>query len=699
MRLLLLTSIALVFSSSLFAQDLSKEDQKINKRITKNIALVKLEVKNPAGELLYTNAPKAIKFLGSSSAFQGKEALLEEHAISTLFPLQNVGQDENAEARTLAYFPQVLVTYDAAISKPRAALHFRVPEGAKLNALLSFSGEYGPLLVLEFLEETSEDLTYGAILEKDLNTLMDRLAAKEIGVTTDARDNSQYKWAKIGNQVWMAENLKYKAPGKSYSELMALYKKANAELETVYSYQPPPSNVKYQGWLKMHNYAREFYTEAQYVKSLNQIAPYSAYYGRYYKFYDALASCPEGWHIPSDGEWKEMEKTIGVSEGQLDLIGSISREGDGDGAKPGKDMIYDAGLMFNGRYAGSLTRNMRNDVAIKSKGENGIYWTSSKSDEVNAIMRVIGTKFDGVVRDKSGTKNYFTCRCIQNESMETITNRSPRLKELSSAIASSPSDAANYFDRSAEFLLAGESVLALNDVNKAIELDMSNAEQKLFKAQILYIKNYEANRREIAALLDTYLAAKQDNDFAYYLHSKTLLYDYSDGSLKVTDNNVRREKSVEAINKALKVDPNNPHYLSYRAKLLVVNKDYKGAVDALKKELESDPKNGKTHYLLAQIKLKYYHKKNKANGVTANQWCTQITGNCYYLTPTQIKDACGSFTKAINYGADVSPDFLSICAELKQAETLEKHRPIIHTGPRGGRYTISSGGNKVYIPR
>jgi hypothetical protein len=76
MRLLLLTSIALVFSSSLFAQELSKEDQKINKRITKNIALVKLEVKNPAGELLYTNAPKAIKFLGSSTAFQGKEALL-----------------------------------------------------------------------------------------------------------------------------------------------------------------------------------------------------------------------------------------------------------------------------------------------------------------------------------------------------------------------------------------------------------------------------------------------------------------------------------------------------------------------------------------------------------------------------------------------------------------------------------------------
>jgi len=31
--------------------------------------------------------------------------------------------------------------------------------------------------------------------------------------------------------------------------------------------------------------------------------------------------------------------------------------------------------------------------------------------------------------------------------------------------------------------------------------------------------------------------------------------------------------------------------------------------------------------------------------------------------------------------------------------TLKKHEPIIYIGPRGGIYRMSSGGNKVYLPR
>ena len=76
-----------------------------------------------------------------------------------------------------------------------------------------------------------------------------------------------------------------------------------------------------------------------------------------------------------------------------------------------------------------------------------------------------------------------------------------------------------------------------------------------------------------------------------------------------------------------------------------------------------------------------------------------MTGVCFKITSKQLTEVCSDFKKAINYGTSVNPDYMTLCGELKQAKTLEKHKPIIHTGPRGGRYTMSSGGNKVYIPR
>ena len=31
--------------------------------------------------------------------------------------------------------------------------------------------------------------------------------------------------------------------------------------------------------------------------------------------------CPSGWHLPSDAEWKEMEKTLGMTQDQADATG------------------------------------------------------------------------------------------------------------------------------------------------------------------------------------------------------------------------------------------------------------------------------------------------------------------------------------------------------------------------------------------
>jgi uncharacterized protein (TIGR02145 family) len=77
----------------------------------------------------------------------------------------------------------------------------------------------------------------------------------------DARDNRQYKIVKIGDQVWMTENL---------------------------SYNPTEGSVCYDN---ISNNCDKF--------------------GRLYNWVAAKKVCPEGWHLPSNEEWDELIQYLG----------------------------------------------------------------------------------------------------------------------------------------------------------------------------------------------------------------------------------------------------------------------------------------------------------------------------------------------------------------------------------------------------
>jgi uncharacterized protein (TIGR02145 family) len=93
---------------------------------------------------------------------------------------------------------------------------------------------------------------------------------------TDSRDGNTYRVVRIGNQCWMAENLKYLP--------------AVCPVTTTPDGRPFHFVYDYQG--------RD-------VHEAKATAHYRNY-GALYNWPAALAACPPGWHLPSDAEWSEM---------------------------------------------------------------------------------------------------------------------------------------------------------------------------------------------------------------------------------------------------------------------------------------------------------------------------------------------------------------------------------------------------------
>jgi len=178
------------------------------------------------------------------------------------------------------------------------------------------------------------------------------LNAQQSENLVDSRDLKIYKTVVIGKDVWMAENL-------------------NFEIENSWTYQDLPENgVKY---------------------------------GRLYTWDEANKACPIGWHLPSDGEWKELEKFLGMSENELEKANAWR------GTNQGSLLISDTTLGFQ-----ILMGGYRNPPANYNLIDlQAFFWTSSQEHE-SAWFRQFYVQNKQIFRRSRPKSWSFSVRCIKN---------------------------------------------------------------------------------------------------------------------------------------------------------------------------------------------------------------------------------------------------------------------------------------------
>ena len=180
------------------------------------------------------------------------------------------------------------------------------------------------------------------------------------GILTDSRDGQKYKTTKIGEQVWMAENLNY------------AYLQPTDELDSSsFCYDNDPAMCKKYGRLYLWSAVVD---SAGVLKNdgKGKDCGYGAECGVEGSF---QGICPKGWHLPSKGEFETLLASVGVSgEERSEILGAGSW-------KNGMNKFS-----FSALPAGYYNSNLKEFYDL---GDDANFWSSMEYDSGNAYCLYI----------------------------------------------------------------------------------------------------------------------------------------------------------------------------------------------------------------------------------------------------------------------------------------------------------------------
>jgi uncharacterized protein (TIGR02145 family) len=196
-------------------------------------------------------------------------------------------------------------------------------------------------------------------------------------------DGNVYETVQIGEQVWMAENLKVTHYNDG-SEIPTGHSDSEwAELETdAYAmYEDDPSNADI--------------------------------YGNLYNWYavdDDRGVCPDGWHVPSDGEWTVLTDYLG---GQSLAGGKMKEAGFDHWNSPNTGATNESGFT-------ALPAGLRFPISgsYDEMGDHGRFWSSSDWEVYypggNAWLRTLRYDYTSIGQGLLPLQFGFSIRCLKD---------------------------------------------------------------------------------------------------------------------------------------------------------------------------------------------------------------------------------------------------------------------------------------------
>ncbi len=212
------------------------------------------------------------------------------------------------------------------------------------------------------------------------------------GTVTDI-DGNVYQTIIIGDQEWMMENLK-----------VTRYRNGDLIPNVTDNYE----------WVNTTDGAYCVY---------NNDPPNADTYGNLYNLYaveedDNRGLAPEGWHVPTDDDWKELEMFLGMTQAQADDTGWR-------GTNEGSKLAGNASLWYNGDLENNSEFGTSGFSALPGgyRSHNGnfyyigydaTFWSSSESNSYYAWYRKLYYEYSEVYRYIYSKKDGFSVRCVRD---------------------------------------------------------------------------------------------------------------------------------------------------------------------------------------------------------------------------------------------------------------------------------------------